>query len=133
LSAANFVLSHSTFGVVADVSWLPLGGTGLAPPTVNPTVALAGGDALAGEDPGAGETDEADETGGDPVADEVAEHDTDSAVITHRHAAEPIRLFADFIGLPRSSGMAGGQPRLRPPMFSDPSLADRVPSSAWVT
>jgi hypothetical protein len=98
LSAANFVLSHSTFGVVADVSWLPLGGTGLAPPTVNPTVAWAGGDALADEDPG---------------ADEVAEHDTDSPVITHRHAAEPIRLVADFIGLPRSSGMAGGSAALK--------------------
>jgi hypothetical protein len=110
LSAANFVLSHSTFGVVADVSWLPLGGTGLAPPTVNPTVACAGGDALADEDPGA---DETDETGGDPGADEVAEHDTDSPVITHRHAAEPIRLFADFIGLPRSSGMAGGSAALK--------------------
>ena len=39
---------------------------------------------------------------GDPVADEADgadEHDADSAVIAHRHAAEPIRLFAVAQGI----------------------------------
>jgi len=117
-SAENLALSHSAFGVAACVSWLPLGDTGLAPLTVNTAVALPGGDAVVDELPVAGEAGEA---GSAPVADEAAEHDTDSAAIAHRHATEVIRLFI------------WGQPRLSPPMLSDPSLADQVPSSAWLT
>ena len=77
------------------------------------------------------------------MAGGVAEHDAVSAAITHRDTTA-MPLFARLSGRSRMaqachgvtaalSQYGPGQPRLRPPMPSDASLAGDVPRSACLT